>query len=250
MRADLQGHDTRIHDPQSLDAMDAETGVDYGVHSDFARAPSDFVPAPSDFAPAHGFAAAHGTCADGMPVCDGVVADPGCEIYFLLLLLLISFPGALECSIFGCNIFWWAHSMRDDAGKRFGAYDCVSESLRLGHHLEIYLPTLSLIILWVDDWFILYRSPLSCAFDLSCCMDGENMYRSLGKRVLQHLEHGGVFLARLGRVKRAVVAEVEVVFYLAEVGVGVEAGEEEGGAFVVLRFVCYIGGTAGGGYCG
>ena len=48
---------------------------------------------------------------------------------------------------------------------------------------------------------------------------GRDVDGAFGKRVLQHLEHGCVFLSWEGGVVRVVVAEVEVEFDMTEVGV-------------------------------
>ena len=65
--------------------------------------------------------------------------------------------------------------------------------------------------------------------------DGGQVHAAGGKGVLQHHQHGGVFLARLRRVVGVVVGDVKVEFDLAQVLVGREAGGED---LVALLAVC------------
>lgn len=109
----------------------------------------------------------------------------------------------------------------DDGGQGRGGADAVAEFLRRDHHRKVDGPAWAGVVTRVDDGFV--GDGGACAAGAH----GGDVDAAGRKGVLQHCQHGGVGFTRDGWEIGAVVAGVEVEFYLAQRGGGVQAAGED-----------------------
>ncbi len=128
-----------------------------------------------------------------MPVRDCGVGDPLCEVIGLIAV---------------CNIRIDAFN-KDVAQGRSGA-DLVGEGLAFFHELVVNFAACVFVVLGVDDGVVIRGG--YCTF---LCLGWRNVNVPNREWVLEHHEHGGVFLAGLRRIVGAEVVDVEVEFNLA-----------------------------------